>query len=131
MAGKDLKDLDLEVNVTKLGGIEKESDPINSTQASPGPNRSGASSDNPRLDFRMPALFDTKIKKALWGLLAFAIVLTGICLVGVSLKKVDSTEYGLEYNIHNKQLDDIAKAGGLHVGVSSPLVYYQSSAMRF
>ena len=32
------------------------------------------------------------------------------------MKKVSSTEYGLEYNVYTKQLDEIAKGGGLHAG---------------
>ena len=112
------KEIDLEINATKVGGNENNSGPINSATQSSGSNRPGSVSDNRSLNFRMPALFDTKLKRVLWGCLAFAGILTGVCLVGGSRKKIDSTEYGLEYNIHNKQLDDIAKAGGLHVGVS-------------
>ena len=117
MTEEDLNDLDLEVNVTKLGGSNDDSGPINKAPNSSGSHRPAATT-NRSFNFQMPALFDTKVKKALWGFLAFAVFLTGICLIGVSLKKVDSTEYGLEYNIHNKQLDEIAKAGGLHIGVS-------------
>ena len=32
------------------------------------------------------------------------------------MKKLDSTEYGLQYNVHNKQLDEAAVSGGLHLG---------------
>lgn len=117
MTVEDLNNLDLEVAVKKLGG-SNDSGPLivdNTVPNSSGSRRPTATTRSP---IQMPALFDTKVKKALWGCLAFAVVLTGVCLVGVSLKKVDSTEFGLEYNVHNKQLDDIAKAGGLHVGVS-------------
>eukprot|EP00568_Trieres_chinensis_P006591 CAMPEP_0183290716 /NCGR_PEP_ID=MMETSP0160_2-20130417/340_1 /TAXON_ID=2839 ORGANISM="Odontella Sinensis, Strain Grunow 1884" /NCGR_SAMPLE_ID=MMETSP0160_2 /ASSEMBLY_ACC=CAM_ASM_000250 /LENGTH=310 /DNA_ID=CAMNT_0025451369 /DNA_START=65 /DNA_END=994 /DNA_ORIENTATION=+ len=48
----------------------------------------------------------------------FALVLLVVAgtLIGVSLKKVKSTELGLKYNVHSKKLADAAKTGGLHTG---------------
>ena len=46
----------------------------------------------------------------------FAVLFTSAILIAVSLKKIKSTEYGLEYDIYTKQLDDAAKVGGLHAG---------------
>lgn len=49
---------------------------------------------------------------------AFALVILAV-IIGVlaaSLKKVPSTEMGVQYNVHKKQLDDAAKSGGLFVG---------------
>ena len=45
-----------------------------------------------------------------------AIILVAIGLLVASLKKVPSTEMGVQYNIHKKQLDDAIKSGGLFVG---------------
>lgn len=50
--------------------------------------------------------------------LYFALVILAV-IIGVlaaSLKKVPSTEMGVQYNVHKKQLDDAAKSGGLFVG---------------
>ena len=79
------------------------------------PTRSAAPT---RSSFEWPKMFDTKPKKYAWAFLGLAVVVTAISVLAVSFKKVDSTEYGLEYNVHNKQLDEIAKGGGLHIGVS-------------
>ena len=64
----------------------------------------------------MPNLCDTQTKKIAWGVFAGAILIAVISLLATSLNKVESTEFGLEYNVHNKQLDEIAKGGGLYVG---------------
>lgn len=39
-----------------------------------------------------------------------------VVLLAVSLKKLSSVEYGLEYDRLAKELDDAAKSGGLHIG---------------
>eukprot|EP00980_Cylindrotheca_fusiformis_P006482 scaffold1377_cov126-Cylindrotheca_fusiformis.AAC.27 len=44
------------------------------------------------------------------------VLIIAISLISVSLKKVDSTEFGIQYNIHKKELDDAAKTGGLFAG---------------
>jgi regulator of protease activity HflC (stomatin/prohibitin superfamily) len=67
-------------------------------------------------NFQCSNLFDKQWKKSAWGVFGCAVLITCIGLLAASLKKVGSTEYGLEYNVHNKQLDDIAKTGGLHLG---------------
>jgi len=46
---------------------------------------------------------------------AFSVILA-IVLLSFSLKKLTSTEYGLEYDKIAKILDDAAKSGGLHTG---------------
>ena len=43
------------------------------------------------------------------------LVAVGIILA-VSLKRVQNLEYGVQYDIHAKQLDDAAKSGGLFIG---------------
>jgi regulator of protease activity HflC (stomatin/prohibitin superfamily) len=50
------------------------------------------------------------------GVFTFVVLLTGIILLITSLKKLESTEYGVEYNSHSKQLDDATKSGGLFAG---------------
>jgi regulator of protease activity HflC (stomatin/prohibitin superfamily) len=54
-------------------------------------------------------------KRCLWAF-AFCVLITGIAVLAASLKKVESTEYGLQYNIHKKELDDASKSGGLFAG---------------
>eukprot|EP00980_Cylindrotheca_fusiformis_P009691 scaffold2141_cov120-Cylindrotheca_fusiformis.AAC.26 len=44
------------------------------------------------------------------------VLIVAISLISVTLKKVDSTEFGIQYNIHKKELDDAAKTGGLFPG---------------
>jgi regulator of protease activity HflC (stomatin/prohibitin superfamily) len=50
-----------------------------------------------------------------WGGVAALIILL-IALLATSLKKLKSTEYGLQYTAYSKKLDDAAKVGGLHIG---------------
>ena len=47
---------------------------------------------------------------------ALSCIIVAIGLLASSLKKVPSTEMGVQYNIHKKQLDDATKSGGLFVG---------------
>jgi hypothetical protein len=54
-----------------------------------------------------------KISWSICGILSLTIIIT---LLAVSLKKLSSVEYGLEYDRLAKELDDAAKTGGLHVG---------------
>jgi regulator of protease activity HflC (stomatin/prohibitin superfamily) len=55
-------------------------------------------------------------KRMAWGLGITILLLSIITLLSVSLKKLGDTQYGLEYNVHKKTLDDAAKTGGLHLG---------------
>lgn len=48
--------------------------------------------------------------------LVVVILITGLGVLIASLRKVDETSYGVEYNVHKKQLDDAAKSGGLFFG---------------
>jgi hypothetical protein len=50
------------------------------------------------------------------GVFVFVVLVTGIIVLVRSLNKLDSTEYGVQYNSHSKQLDEAAKTGGLHAG---------------
>jgi len=61
------------------------------------------------------------VKVKVFGSLCCIAVIISIVLVAVSLKKLQSTEYGLEYDKWAKTLDDAAKTGGLHAG---PPGYY-------
>jgi regulator of protease activity HflC (stomatin/prohibitin superfamily) len=54
--------------------------------------------------------------KISWGICSVSSVITIIVLIAVSLKKLTSVEYGVEYDRWTKTLDDAAKTGGLHVG---------------
>jgi hypothetical protein len=44
------------------------------------------------------------------------VVCVSIGLLIASLRKVPSTEMGVQYNVHKKQLDDATKSGGLFLG---------------
>ena len=55
-------------------------------------------------------------KRMGWGIGLGILLLTIITLFGVSVKKLGDTQYGLEYDVHKKRLDDAAKTGGLHLG---------------
>lgn len=57
-----------------------------------------------------------KKRKICYGVGAFVILSVVIGLVVSSLSKVENTEYGLQYDIHAKELDDAAKSGGLFLG---------------
>jgi len=49
---------------------------------------------------------------------AFAFVVLCVCVgvLAASLKKVPSTEMGVQYDVHRKQLEDATKSGGLFLG---------------
>ncbi|KAL3805820.1 hypothetical protein HJC23_007781 [Cyclotella cryptica] len=56
-------------------------------------------------------------RRKMWGwTFILALILVAVGLLFASLKKVPSTELGVQYNIHKKQLDDAIKSGGLFVG---------------
>jgi regulator of protease activity HflC (stomatin/prohibitin superfamily) len=60
--------------------------------------------------------FSNKNVKRGWGLCSVATLITVIVLISVSLKKLSSIEYGVEYDRWAKTLDEAAEQGGLHVG---------------
>lgn len=51
----------------------------------------------------------------LWGFI-FVSICVVIGVLASSFGKVESTEYALEYDIHQKELDDAARSGGLFMG---------------
>lgn len=59
---------------------------------------------------------DTYQKKWCWGISIGAIFVLGLVLLIMSLQRLESTEYGLEYHPRRKELDEAAKQGGLHAG---------------
>lgn len=59
---------------------------------------------------------DTNPKRIGWGVGCTAILITAIVLIAVSLEKLGSTEYGLQYNVNSKTLSDEAQTGGMHSG---------------
>lgn len=59
---------------------------------------------------------DTKPKRIAWGVFCVVILVTSICVLVASFSKLESTEYGVQYNTHKKTLADAAKTGGLHIG---------------
>jgi regulator of protease activity HflC (stomatin/prohibitin superfamily) len=59
---------------------------------------------------------DTKPKRIAWGVFCVVILITSIWVLAASFDKLESTEYGVQYNTHAKTLADAAKTGGLHIG---------------
>lgn len=55
-------------------------------------------------------------KKWCWGIGVFAIFVILLVLLIMSLKRLESTEYGLEYHPRKKKLDEEPQQGGLHFG---------------
>jgi len=55
-------------------------------------------------------------RKRLLAAFVFVCVAVIIGVLFASLKKVPSTEMGLQYNVHKKQLEDATKSGGLFIG---------------
>jgi regulator of protease activity HflC (stomatin/prohibitin superfamily) len=51
-----------------------------------------------------------------WGVCTIIAIIVSSTLIGVSLKKLTSLEYGIEYDVWAKTLDDAAKQGGLFLG---------------
>jgi prohibitin 2 len=51
-----------------------------------------------------------------WTVCTVISLIISSILIGVSLKKLSSVEYGIEYDRWAKELDDAAKQGGLHAG---------------
>lgn len=58
---------------------------------------------------------DSGVRKVWCGCTLVVLIITTI-LLSVSIKKLSSVEYGVEYDRWAKELDDAAKSGGLHVG---------------
>ena len=69
--------------------------------------------DRPRREIRC---FDTNTKRFAWIGAALVVLILVISLLASSLKSLESTEYGLQYNKRQKTLADAAKSGGLHIG---------------
>lgn len=55
-------------------------------------------------------------KRAAWCFSFVLLLILTIILLSVSIHKLSSTEYGVQYNTLSKQLEDAAQTGGLHVG---------------
>ena len=60
--------------------------------------------------------FAVRRRKIRCWILFIVILLVSIGLIIASLKKVPSTEMGVQYNVHKKQLDEASKSGGLFAG---------------
>jgi len=48
--------------------------------------------------------------------IVFLVLAVAIGLIVSSLSKVENTEFGLQYDVHAKELDDAARSGGLFLG---------------
>jgi hypothetical protein len=57
-------------------------------------------------------LCDTVCKLLTWLCLFIAVAI----ILGVSIKAVESTEYGIQYDVHTKYLKDSPYSGGLFMG---------------
>ena len=56
------------------------------------------------------------IRRIAWAVFIFVCLAVVIGVLVSSLTKVDNNEYGVQYNVHKKQLDDASKSGGLFLG---------------
>ena len=56
------------------------------------------------------------LRRRLCWAFAFVCLCVAVGLIAASLKKVPSTEMGVQYNVHKKQLEDATKSGGLFLG---------------
>ena len=59
---------------------------------------------------------DSGTKRWTWCACVCVVLIVAMVLLIVSLKRLESTEYGLEYHPRKKELDEVAKQGGLHAG---------------
>lgn len=59
---------------------------------------------------------DKTFRNRISCLVFLIILLLASILIGMSLKKVSSTEYGISYTKYSKKLSDAAKSGGLYAG---------------
>jgi hypothetical protein len=55
-------------------------------------------------------------KKWTWCGIVMILLITIVTIIPLSLQKLSSTEFGIEYTPYSKKLDDAAKTGGLHTG---------------
>jgi len=56
-------------------------------------------------------------KRKVWCVIfTFIVIVTSIGVLVSSMSRVDENDYGVQYNIHKKQLDDAIKSGGLFTG---------------
>ena len=90
-----------------------ESKPINVKESESGDQSPAAGHHSSSLHNRR--IMSSETRGLCWAF-AFVCVCVIIGLLVASLKKVPSTEMGVQYNIHKKQLEDATKSGGLFLG---------------
>mmetsp|Transcript_623 Transcript_623/g.1126 ORF Transcript_623/g.1126 Transcript_623/m.1126 type:complete len:442 (+) Transcript_623:139-1464(+) len=95
----------------KPTAFTKETESVN--KPSPAPSSTNRRDSSPTSNRRPTMASGTK--KLLWAF-ALVVLLVIIGVIAASLKKVSSTEMGVQYNIHKKQLEDATKSGGLFIG---------------
>lgn len=59
---------------------------------------------------------DTPRKFYTWCGIIVAVLTFVATMLGVSIKKLGSTEFGLKYNVHSKELATTPLTGGIHIG---------------
>ena len=62
------------------------------------------------------ASMSSVLRRRLCWAFAFVVLCVAVGLIAASLRKVPSTEMGVQYNVHKKQLEDATKSGGLFLG---------------
>jgi len=95
--------------------LDEDTTPINNTTSNT-KNATQAPASPLRRRREPIRLFDKTWKKWAWGLGGLTLFLLVVILLATSLKKVKSTEYGVQYTSYSKKLDDAARTGGLHIG---------------
>jgi len=98
-------------SLLKPTAFTKETESVN--KPSPAPSSTNHRDSSPPTNRRLTMASTTK--KLLWTF-ALVVLLVIIGVIAASLKKVSSTEMGVQYNIHKKQLLDATKSGGLFIG---------------
>lgn len=73
-------------------------------------------SDGDTCSERLNLCCDTVTKRRTWYFVIFCVLLSVAVILGVSIKRVESTELGVVYDVHTKQLNDAVQSGVLHVG---------------
>lgn len=75
-----------------------------------------SSENKDRSKLRLDTIQLPKIASSVWYSFFGFLLILAIVLISVSLKRLKSTEYGVQYDKLAKVLDDAAKYGGLHPG---------------
>eukprot|EP00540_Astrosyne_radiata_P018225 CAMPEP_0116863036 /NCGR_PEP_ID=MMETSP0418-20121206/23983_1 /TAXON_ID=1158023 /ORGANISM="Astrosyne radiata, Strain 13vi08-1A" /LENGTH=364 /DNA_ID=CAMNT_0004497981 /DNA_START=32 /DNA_END=1126 /DNA_ORIENTATION=- len=66
--------------------------------------------------FSFSSCCDNVWKQGAWCVVVLLLLIMTVVLISVSLQRLKSTQYGVQYNRFQKTLNDAVKRGGLHAG---------------